>query len=138
MKYAIGEVFINFFIFGITFAGCICIVGALENHIQSVTLNTVFYMLGIAVYSLVLGFITYSLYISKHNFNRLRVFFKASLLGFSSFSPIYIFSAAIFIDLVCILIEYCIGQKYHNKYPKCWIIKNILLDISISIMVFVP
>lgn len=103
-RYPIGEVFMNFFVFGAAFAGCICIIGALDNKIQEVDTNTIFYMLGIAFDSFVLGFITFRLYKSRHNFCLLRAFIKASLLGLSTFSPIYIFFAAIAVDLICMVV----------------------------------
>ena len=95
-------------------------------------------MLGVGFDSLVLGFITYKMYRSRHNFCMLRAFIKASLLGLATFSPIYIFFAAVFVDLICMVVEYCIGHKYHNKYPKIWVAKHLALNLSLCLLVLDP
>lgn len=40
----------NFFVFGVTFAGCASLQGAIINPISSLSLNATFYIVGILLY----------------------------------------------------------------------------------------
>jgi len=48
-------VILNFFSFGIVFAGAVSLQGALYNPFELLSINGFFYMLGTAVYFIMLG-----------------------------------------------------------------------------------
>ena len=130
-------VFQNFFLFGVFSCGAASFYGALLNPIQEVSLNSVLYIIGIIVYLIAFIEAIYATTKSSPNFYRIRVLLKASLLSFAKISPIYFFFAAIFVDLVGIVIEYQI-LKSHVVYLKIWVAKNIFCDIALCLLGFFP
>lgn len=94
-------------------------------------------MVGIAFYCFILAYSLREVYIDRKNMYKIRVFIKASLLSAANISPIYIFCAAVLVDLVLLIIEYHFADI--NRYsPKIWIAKNILCDLSLCVLAFLP
>lgn len=132
-----GNVVSNVFIFGATFASCACIQGAFLNPFQSVTMNSGFYMIGIALYCIILASGLYSIYHGRKNMFRIRIILKASLLAIANLSPIYIFSIGVVLDILLIIIEYNFS-RVTRLYPKLWLTKNILSNIALSVLGLMP
>ena len=105
------------------------------NPITDVDVNSVLYMVGIAVYSLLFAYTIYSLYLDRKNFYRARVLIKATLLTFANVSPIYIFCSAVVIDFVCIIIDYFMVKR---QFYKMWVWKNVLLNFALIILAIMP
>jgi glucan phosphoethanolaminetransferase (alkaline phosphatase superfamily) len=71
------------------------------------------------------------------NFWKLRVLIKASLLSLSHLSPIYFLASTVVIDLVLIYAEYQLA-KYPKEYRKCWIFANVMVNLALVMLVFLP
>lgn len=132
-----GRFALNFFIFGATWATCASFQGGLINPIQTVNVNSGLYMAGIAFYFIIFAICLYDLYKSRKNMYLMRIFIKASLLAIANISPIYIFCSSVLIDLILIAIEYYFGTV-NRMYPKVWVAKNILLDLALCVLTFMP
>lgn len=137
MPFSIGNVVSNIFIFGATWAGASCIQGALLNPFQTVTMNSGFYMIGIALYCVVVAGGLYNLYQGRKNMFRLRIIIKASLLAIANISPIYIFSVSVVLDVVLLVLEYNFSRVI-RLYPKTWLAKNIMCNLALSVLGLVP
>lgn len=131
-----GNVMYNIFIFGATWAGCVSLQGALLNPIQTVNLNSGFYMLGIGLFCITFGISVYLVYRDRNNVDKLRIWIKASLLAAANISPIYIFSTSILIDLVILIAQYHLTAV--RPYPKIWLLKNILCNFALCFLIFLP
>lgn len=104
----------NFFVFGVTFAGCASLQGAIKNPVTSLNVNGIFYIIGILLYFSIVCECIYKITLDKTlNFWKIRVFIKATLLSLSHLSPIYLLSSTVVIDLVLVIVEYKLCQ-----YPK--------------------
>ena len=132
-----GNVVYNVFIFGVTWAGCVSLQGALLNPIQSVNLNSSLYMIGIALYCVTFAISVYFLYRDINNIDKVRIFVKASLLSAANISPIYIFCSSILVDIVLLLIQLNVAV-YKKAFPKIWLIKNLLCNLALCFLVFMP
>jgi hypothetical protein len=128
----------SFFVFGVTFAGCASLQGAIMNPITFLTVNAAFYIIGILLYFTVVCECIYKIAQNKIlNFWKFRILVKATLLSFSHVSPIYFLASTVVIDLLLAFIEYRLAQ-YPKDYPKCWIFANLMVNLSLVFMVFLP
>ena len=95
----------NFFAFGIIFAGISSFQGGIFNPVQTLSINSLFYILGIVIYGL---FVCEAVYKTYRNPNvyiwRLRIVIKATLLSLGHFSPIYLLSSAVVMDILMLSI----------------------------------
>lgn len=66
----------------------------------------------------------------------MRVFTKAVLLSVCHISPIYIFAAAFFLDLLNMIIEYRISNAF-KSHPKLWLYNNVAVNLSLALLVFI-
>lgn len=136
--YGYLRVLYNFFGFGITFAGCASLQGAILNPISNLNVNAAFYIIGILVFFLMIFECIYkNVRDHKLHFWKIRVVIKATMLSLSHFSPIYLLSSAIAIDFALAFVEYHINF-YPKKLAFCWIFTNILINCSLAILVFMP
>jgi hypothetical protein len=95
----------NYFVFGVTFAGCASFQGAVINPIAALNVNSLFYIIGIMLYFSVVCECIYKISQSTAlNFWKLRVLIKATLLSLSHLSPIYLLSSTVIVDLILIVI----------------------------------
>ena len=136
--YAYLRFLYNFFIFGVVFAGCASLQGAFLNPISELSVNGMFYILGILLYFAALCETLYRLYTSVVvHFWRIRVFMKATLLSLAHFSPIYLVSTAVLVDLILVAIEYkiCI---YPKRFARWWIFSNITVNLALLILLYLP
>lgn len=136
--YAFFTFLYNFFVFGAAFAGCASLQGAVLNPITSLTINGAFYIIGILLYFSLICECIYKVSQDKAlNFWKIRVLLKATLLSLSHLSPIYLLSSTVVIDLVLIIVEYQLSN-YPKQYPKSWIFANVIVNLSLVLMVFLP
>jgi hypothetical protein len=61
-------------------------------------------MLGILFYFFILAYIVYSVFRDRKNMYMMRIFIKSSLLALANLSAIYLFSAAILIDIGLLIV----------------------------------
>lgn len=95
----------NFFSFGLIYAGCASLQGAIFNPMESLSINGAFYILGILIYFSMLCECIYKVSQDKvYNFFKIRVMIKATLLSLSHFSPIYLLSSAVLIDIILVIV----------------------------------
>lgn len=100
---AFKEFLMNFFCFGFVFAGFSSLVGAFLNTSSILTLNGLFYILGIVVFGLSFSEAVVSLIKSKR-VARLRVALKAIFLAAAGLNPLYLSAIAITSDFVLIMV----------------------------------
>jgi hypothetical protein len=93
-------------------------------------------VIGIVCYALALTDCLYSLYSNPLLFFKLRLFTKASLLSICHISPIYLFSSALALDFLCLIIEYRI-TKEQKSHEKLWLYNNIMLDICLGLLIYI-
>ena len=134
-KSSLGLVLNHVFMFGIISCGCASFYGSLLNPIQSFSMNSVFYVLGITFYLISFIEAIYSTTQKRSNFYRIRVFIKGTLLAFANISPISFFFTAIVVDFVCMGIDY---SQIKLTHPKCWLFKNICCDLALCILGIIP
>ena len=128
----------NFFSFGLFFAGCASLQGAIMNPISSLSVNSVFYIIGILVYFSMVCECIYRLSQDKAlYFWKIRILMKATLLSMSHYSPIYLLASTVVIDLVLIIVEYQLNP-YSKTYSKSWIFANVTCNLALVLLVFLP
>jgi hypothetical protein len=71
------------------------------------------------------------------NFWKIRVVMKATLLSLSHYSPLYLLASTVAVDLLLAIAEYQI-TSYPKHYPKCWIFSNVMVNIALVLLVFLP
>lgn len=97
-----------------------------------------FYIMGIVLYVVALCEIIYRMNKDvKLHFWRVRIFVKATLLSLSHFSPIYLLSASVLIDLVLIIIEFKICQ-YPPRFARWWIFANVTVNLALLLLIYLP
>ena len=89
-----------FFVFGLSFMGCACLQGAILNPITSITINGLFYILGIIIYVCLCAETLYRIIFkdAKEYVHKVRIILKATLLSLSHFSPIYLVASCVVAD----------------------------------------
>lgn len=128
----------NFFAFGMFFAGCASLQGAIVNPIQSLSVNAAFYIMGILMYFALLCECIYKVSQNKAlYFWKVRIVMKATLLSLSHYSPIYLLASTIVIDIVLVIVEYQLNP-YGKAHPKSWIFANVTCNLALILLVFLP
>ena len=119
-----------FFVFGLTFAGCASLQGALMNPLSKIDANGVFYLFGIFAY---LG-VFLECWFSFRRYRdlwKVRVFIKATVLSLAHFNPVFLVTMLVFVEVALAIVDY----KYYkstprfNKIvlrPKIWLANQIL------------
>ena len=128
----------NFFIFGATFAGLASLQGSILNPVLSISANSFFYILGILVYCAIFCENFFKIY-RNHvvYFWRFRVLVKASILCLAHFSPIYLLTVAVMVDIILIAAEYRIC-RYPQYFGRWWLFANIAANLALIMLVFLP
>lgn len=98
----------SIFMFGMIYAGSLSLQGAIFNPIQKVSVNSLFYLLGILGYIVVFIEMVYSINKDKNELYKVRIFIKASLLSIGHLNPIIVVSVAIITDILLIVLQYVI------------------------------
>lgn len=110
-------------------AGCLALQGVILNPIDSLTANTVLYIVGIVVYLSMLVEIVYSWSVSQHealhrlkakdgddigtagHIGKLRGFIKATLLAVMHLGPLYFVSALFCFEAGMVIFEYFLARN---------------------------
>lgn len=128
----------NFFCFGLIFAGCASLQGAILNPMETLSINGAFYILGILIYFCMLCECVYKISQDKvYNFYKVRVMIKATLLSLSHFSPIYLLSSAVLIDIILTIVEFKMSE-YSKTYCQYWLFAHISCNLALILLVFLP
>lgn len=90
------------------YAGSLSLQGAIFNPIQNISVNGLFYILGILGYIIVFIEMVYSINKDKNELYKVRIFIKASLLSIGHLNPIIVVSVAIITDVLLIVLQYVI------------------------------
>ena len=94
--------------FGMIYAGSLSLQGAIYNPIQKISVNGLFYLLGIMGYIAVFIEMIYSINKDKYQLYKVRIFIKSSLLSIGHVNPIIVVSVAIITDILLIVLQYVI------------------------------
>ena len=128
----------NFFVFGSAFAGLASLQGAILNPVKSISINSLFYIVGILIYCCIFCEALYKVYRNPTiYFWRLRILMKASILSLAHFSPIYLLSVAVLIDIIMVAGEYRICH-YAQYFGRWWLFANITVNLALIMLVFLP
>lgn len=119
----------NLFSLGVIISGSLCLQGVILNPLDSVSANTVFYVIGIVMYLGSAVEIVYSWSLRRNSalvklktneqddigfgghLRKLRIFIKATLLSLMHFGPLYFLAAIFCIDSAAILLEYYLARE---------------------------
>jgi hypothetical protein len=102
--------------------------------------SSAFYIVGIILLVLIVIDAIHSLfkYQSKH-FYKIRSIVKTIFLSLSHLRVNYFIVVMIFLDLLFAGAEYLISKKENQKsFNKLWVFKNILLNLSLLLLIFMP
>lgn len=133
---AFREFLMNYFGFGFVFAGFSAIVGTFLNQSSILTLNGIFYILGVILYGVVLSEAFAFLVINKR-IGRLRVALKGTFLAAAGLNPLYLSAVAVIVDAILIVVEYNQRKKV-LVCPKTWLAQHFLILGSLLCFFFVP
>ncbi len=96
----------NVFISGTVIGSFLALQGAYYNPVQSISINSLFYILAISIFVIIFLEAIYSLYKSTPDtgipFHKLRIIIKCVALSMAYLNPLYIFMSLVFLDL-CLL-----------------------------------
>lgn len=133
---AFKEFLLNFFGFGLAFAGFSSVIGAFLNYSSILTLNGVFYILGVIAYGAIFSE-AFACLILSHRLCRIRMVLKATFLAGAGLNPLYLASIALIVDIILILLEYKLRRK-QLVCPRAWLVSNILIWSALVCYFFVP
>jgi hypothetical protein len=125
------------FMFGMTFAGSLSLQGAKLNSIQKLTVNSLFYLIGIILYLIILIEMLYSVYQSKKNFYRVRIFLKATILSIGHSNPIIFVYMSIVLDISLIFLQFVVVEN-EVAWKKIWLLNHLLLNIVLALFFLLP
>lgn len=115
---------INYFLFGFAFAGFCSLVGSIHNSSSVISVNGMFYIIGVLVMGVFLSEATAQLLLHK-KISRFRVIAKAGFLAGATANPIYLASVAMVVDIIMMIMEFCMNKKT-LVCPKSWMTTHIL------------
>jgi hypothetical protein len=93
-------------------------------------------VIGIAIYMTLLGECLNTAY-NDWNFERLRLFVKASLLSLAHFNPLYILVAVITLDICLLIIEIKLKWKYVVNI-KLFTTNQVLANFALGMIYYLP
>jgi hypothetical protein len=62
---------------------------------------------------------------------------KATFLSISHHSPVYLLASAVVVDIILMFVELQLSI-YAKEYCKFWIFSNIICNLSLVLLVFLP
>ena len=133
---AFKEFLLNFFGFGLAFAGFSSILGAFLNYASALTLSGLFYILGVILYGVIFSEAFAGLILSRR-LCRIRIVLKATFLAGAGLNPLYLSSVAMIVDGLLLGIEYKLRRK-HLVCPKNWLASNIFILAALVCFYFIP
>ena len=132
---AFREFLCNFFSFGLIFAGFSSIVGAFLNESTILSLNGIFYILGVVAYGVGMSEAFANMVIEK-KISRVRVALKATFLAAAGLNPLYLAATAILVDAILMVVEYCM-RKTSLACPVTWLMSNIVAVLALTVYYFI-
>lgn len=136
MRRNICELLWNIFTFSVVYYSSLSVQGAFYNYQQIITVNGVFYILGMLLFIYITIETFYSFIRNYKLINKLRIFVKACLLSVAYLNPIYVSSVCVAFDIMLIIIHfYVVNNK--NQLSKFFTITHILSTVSILFMIFI-
>ena len=133
---AFREFLLNFFGFGLAFAGFSSILGSFLNNATGLSGNGLFYAFGVILYGIVFSEAFASLILYRRIY-RIRVTLKATLLAGASLNPLYLSSIAMIVDGLLLWVEYRLRKKYLTC-PRNWLASNIFILSALVCFYFIP
>jgi len=133
---AVKEFVLNFFCFGMVFAGFSSIIGAFLNGSSMLTLNAIFYIAGIVLFGAIFSE-AMSCLAFNHRLCRLRIALKAVLLAGAGLNPLYLAAVAMIVDLILLIIEYKI-RKSCLISPIAWLFSQLCMQGALVSLYFIP
>ena len=128
----------SFFSFGVFFAGCLSLQGAILNPTQNITVNGLFYVAGIGIFCFFLAHAVYEIKKEfRPNFWRIRMLVKAILISVSHWSPLSLLVTAVIVDLTLMACEYHF-TAYPKIFKKSWLTAHIAINVALLLLVFAP
>lgn len=115
---------------------CVCVQGAFFNYTQIITLNGVFYILGMLMFIYVTVETFYSFVRNFKNIYKVRIWVKACLLALAHFNPVYIVSVCVLVDMLMAVVQFYLVNK-KNQFSKFFVLTHILSSLVIGLMIFV-
>lgn len=123
--------------FSIVYYACVNIQGAFYNPLQLITVNGVFYILGMLLMIYVTIETIYSMIRNFKSINKVRVFIKGVLLSLAHFNPIYLISVCITTDVLLATLEFLVVYK-RNQFTKIILLSHLLCNLSILTLILMP
>ena len=133
---AFKEFLVNFFYFGLAFAGFCSLVGSLHNSTSVISVNGMFYIMGVLVMGALTTEAFYRVFTEK-DIGRARVICKAGLLAGATTNPIYLAAVAVVLDCILMVVEYKI-RRDKLICRKAWMACQILAQLALITFYFVP
>jgi hypothetical protein len=125
----------NLFIAGLTFNSFINMIGMVLNPASAISINGLFYILGIVVYALVLFDALKSLNEKRTELAKIRMVIKATLMALIILSPVPLFAAMALIDVVVSAYEYKV-KLGEWVVPKLWLANQVLCIVGYAALIF--
>lgn len=100
---AFKEFMLNFFCFGLAFAGFSSVVASFLNNATGLTVNGVFYISGVVIYCMIFSE-AFSCLVINRRVGRMRLVLKATFLAGAALNPLYLSSIAMIVDAILITI----------------------------------
>lgn len=136
LKRNLLELLWGIFTFSVVYYSCLSVQGAFYNYQQIITVNGVFYILGMLLFIFVTIETFYSFIRNKKRINKVRVYLKGCLLSLAYLNPIYVTSVCVAVDIVLIVLIFnVINSK--NQLSRYLTISHILCTICIILMIFI-
>ena len=130
-----GYFMYNFFLGGLVFAGVVSFQGALMNVTYDYTLRSNLYLLGIGILMAICVDGIWSTIKERQNMFKLRVIVKAGIISILHFNAYNLFALVIGAEIFFIYLEM---KVYERVEWKLWMIENILIDVALASLVYLP
>ena len=115
---------------------CLSVQGAFSNYSQMVTINGVFYIIGMLMFIYVTIETFYAFIRNFKNVSKVRIYIKALLLSLAHYNPIYIVSVCVILDMLLAVMQFYMVNK-PNQFSKFFVLTHFLSSLVIGLMIFV-
>ena len=136
MKKNCHELLWNIFTFSVVYYSCLSVQGAFYNYQQIITVNGVFYIMGMLLFICVTVETFYSFVRNHRQLNKVRVYLKGCLLSVAYINPIYVVSVCVTFDIMLSILEFNIINP-RTQFSKFFTLTHILSTICIALMIIV-
>lgn len=136
MRRNIFELLWNIFTFSVVYFSCLSVQGAFYNYQQIITINGVFYILGMLLFIYITIETFYSFIRNFKLINQIRIYIKACLLSLAYLNPVYVTSVCVAFDIMLVILHFYL-IKNKNQLSKFSTFSHILSTLSILFMIFI-